>query len=369
MKIGIDARLWGVKHTGIGRYVEQLVTNLKDIDRKNEYVLFLRKVDIDSVEVPQNWKKVIVDIQHYSLTEQLLLPFIFSKEKLDLLHVPHYNVPMFYGGKFLITIHDLTWHNFKGVRATTLSWPLYSIKYLAYRIVVNRAIKNAAKIITPSFAVKDELMKKFNLPNNKVEVTYEAVFPKETLKTVESQKATEPYLLYVGNLYPHKNIQNLVRAVKRYHDLNHDIKLVIVCARNIFSDRLQGFLEKEKINGLVEVKSSVTDQKLSELYKYAKAFTFPSLSEGFGLPGLEAMQRECPVICSDIPVFREIYKDAALYFNPKDEKDIASKVETVLKDESLRNDLVSRGLKLVKQFSWSKMAKETLAIYENGTGV
>lgn len=364
MRIGIDARLWGIKHTGIGRYVEQLVTNLKEIDKKNDYILFLRKVDIESVEVPQNWKKVTADIQHYSLKEQLFLPFIFSKEKLDLLHVPHYNVPVFYGGKFLITIHDLTWHNFKGVRTTTLSWPLYSIKYLAYRIIVNHAIKNAAKIITPSFAVKDELMKKFNLPNNKVEVTYEAVLSRQTIGDMETQINKDPYLLYVGNLYPHKNVETLVKAIKIL-----DRKLIVVCRRSIFTDRFIQFLKKEKAENLIELKTAVSDEELSVLYKGAKAFMFPSLSEGFGLPGLEAMQNECPVVCSDIPVFREVYKDAALYFNSKDEKDIAEKTKTLLKDETMRDDLISRGLKLVKQFSWSKMAKETLNVYESCTGV
>ena len=355
-RVGIDARLWGTKHTGIGRYVEQLVTNLKEVDKENEYVLFLRKEDFEKIEVPSNWKKVVADIQHYTLKEQVVLPSIFSKEKLDILHVPHYNVPVFYGGKFLITIHDLTWHNFKGTRATTLSWPVYLIKYLAYKWVVKSAIKRAAKIITPSFAVKSELAKRFDIPNNKVEVTYEGVNTNNT--QISNVKRT--YLLYVGNLYPHKNVETLARALK-----NMRIELVVVCGRSIFLDRFRKFLFKAKVGDLVEIQSEVSDDELNKLYDGAAAFVFPSLSEGFGLPGLEAMQRGCPVVCSDIPVFREIYKDAAIYFDPKDEKDIREKIESVTENTEVSKDLIQRGFRLVKQYSWRKMAEETLHVYES----
>ena len=364
MRIGIDARLWGIKHTGIGRYVEQLVKNLIEVDKKNDYVLFLKKEDADFLETPANWKKVITDITHYSLSEQIFLPFVFNKEKLDILHIPHYNVPIFYRRKFLITIHDLTWHSFKGVGSTTLVWPIYFIKYMAYHIVVNSAVNRAKKIITPSFSVKEELMKRFKLTNDKVEVTYEATYPNSRSITVIGAPVKEPYLLYVGNLYTHKNVFRMAKALKL---LKQKTRMVVASSRNAFTEKFQNFVKKEKLEDLIEVKIGISDQELSVLYKNASLFVFPSLSEGFGLPGLEAMQQGTPVVCSNTPVFKEIYKDAALYFEPKDEKDIAEKIDEVLGSEKIRKDLITRGTKLVKEFSWSKMAEETMSIYEQSS--
>ena len=174
-KIGIDARLWGVKHTGIGRYVEELVKSLQQIDKENEYVLFCRNDDTRNIPEVKGWKKVIADINHYSLKEQFTLHKVYRSENLDLLHVPHFNVPIFYKGKFVVTIHDLLWHDLKGLSVTTLPAPAYIVKYFAYRSVVGNAIKNSQKIIVPSNFIKNDLISKFSLPDEKIVVTYEGV--------------------------------------------------------------------------------------------------------------------------------------------------------------------------------------------------
>ncbi len=368
-KIGIDARIWGVKHAGLGRYVENLVLNLQKLDTINEYVIFCRKEDCETIPVSKNWKKVVADIRHYSFSEQLQLVFIFNKEKLDLLHVPHYNVPIFYRGKFVVTIHDLLWHDLKSLKVTTLPAPIYASKYLGYKIVVANAIHHAEKIIVPSEAVKIDILSKYKLQPNKVAITYEGVSVLQEnlqvniscLELEKKYKIKKPYLLYVGSLYPHKNVESVVMAMK---SLPNPPQLVIVSGRNIFLDKFQSFLKKEKAEHLVNLVGYVPDEELSVLYQNSKAFIFPTLSEGFGLPGLEAMQNGTPVVCSDLSVLREIYGAAALYFNAKDPSDINRKLKEILGNKELRIKLVTAGKKQAAKYSWEKMTKETILLYK-----
>ena len=306
-RIGIDARLWGSKNTGIGRYTEELVRNLQLLDKKNEYVVFCRKKDKQEIPRTHSWKIVEADIPHYSFSEQLQLVQILARENLDLLHVPHFNAP----------------------------------------------------IIVPSHATAKGVTKYFSKAKNKLVVTYEGVTFLVKSQPQPKHKIKKPYILYVGNLYPHKNIEQAVKAIKITNT-----HLVIVCARNVFLERLEKFIKKEKLEEWVTTVGFVSDQKLKTFYANAKGFIFPTLSEGFGLPGLEAMANNCPVICSKIPVLKEVYKDAALYFDPKDTKDIAEKIQKVLTNQKLRNTLIKKGRQQVAKYSWRKMAKETLNVYE-----
>lgn len=368
-KIGIDIRLWGIKHAGIGRYTEELVRNLQEADKGNEYILFCRRSDIGGIPSREGWRKVIADIPHYTLREQIFLPGIFKKEKLDLLHVPHFNVPVLYRGKFIATIHDILWHEFRGVDVTTLPVPLYLIKHLGYRFVVSNTLHRAAKIITPTNTVKNNLVERFGILPEKVAVTREgapvdfdiSIYRKK--EVLEKHRIRKPYLLYVGSLYPHKNVESVVRALKLVK--KRDINLVIVSSRNVFTERFMGFIRKERAEELVKFLGYVPDEELAVLYKNAEAFIYPTLSEGFGLPGLEAMASGTPVACSDIPVLREVYADAALYFNPRDTNDITDKIKLILADKKLRADLVSKSNIQVKKYSWRKMAEETLQIYNS----
>lgn len=367
MKIGIDIRLWGVKHAGIGRYTEELIKNLQEVDEENVYVLFCRKADKEEIPERKGWRKVVADIPHYSLKEQILLPGIFSKEKLDLLHVPHFNVPILYRGKFIATIHDVLWHEFRGTDVTTLPASLYLIKHLGYRFVVNNTLHRATKIITPTNTIKNNLTERFGISPEKIAVTYEGAPVHFHISIYESKRILEkygirkPYLLYVGSLYPHKNVESIIRALKL---VKESVALVIVSSRNVFAERFMKFIEKEGAQELVKLLGYVPDEELAVLYKNAEAFVFPTLSEGFGLPGLEAMTAGTPVICSDIPVLHEVYGDAALYFNPKDANDIANKIMLIYANEKLQEELITKGEKQAKQYSWHKMAEETLVVYD-----
>jgi len=358
-RIGIDARLWGSKNTGIGRYTEELVRNLQLLDKKNEYVVFCRKKDKQEIPRTHSWKIVEADIPHYSFSEQLQLVQILARENLDLLHVPHFNAPILYPRRFIITIHDILWHSSKGLKATNLPPPFYLMKYAAYKLVVRNAVSRAKAIIVPSHATAKDVTKYFSKAKNKLVVTYEGVTFLVKSQPQPKHKIKKPYILYVGNLYPHKNIEQAVKAIKITNT-----HLVIVCARNVFLERLEKFIKKEKLEEWVTTVGFVSDQKLKTFYANAKGFIFPTLSEGFGLPGLEAMANNCPVICSKIPVLKEVYKDAALYFDPKDTKDIAEKIQKVLTNQKLRNTLIKKGRQQVAKYSWRKMAKETLNVYE-----
>jgi len=155
LRIGIDARFAGPEGTGLGKYTEKLILNLAKIDKKNEYSIFLRRKNWDFFKLPQNFKKIPADIKWYSSEEQLKLSGIFSKEKLDLLHVPHFNVPVLYTGKFVVTIHDLIHHQFYEQSASTKNFLLFKIKRAAYKTIIYSAVRRAAKIIVPSNFVKN----------------------------------------------------------------------------------------------------------------------------------------------------------------------------------------------------------------------
>lgn len=365
MKVGIDCRIWGVKHGGIGRYTQELVLNLQKIDKKNEYVLFCRKRDFEDIKVNDKFHKVLTDIRHYSFAEQLKLPKMFAQENLDLLHVPHFNVPVLYKGKFIATIHDVLWHDVRGLQVTTLPAPAYLFKYLAYRGVVRNTVKRAQKIITPSNSVRNDLVKRFSLQPNKVVTTYEGAtarvlkkYPKESVLNKYGVKT--PYLLYVGSLYPHKNVEAVARALKT---MDNPPQLVVVCGRTVFWQRFKDFLVKINAQDLVNLVGFVPDLEMGSFYNAAEAYIFPSLSEGFGLPGLEAMAYQTPVLASNIPVLKEVYGDASLFFDPKDTKDITEKIKEILVNQKLKEELLKTGNSRVKHFSWQKMAKETLDLY------
>ena len=392
MKIGIDSRMYGPKHTGIGRYVQNLVENLLEIDKENSYVLFVkddRTEEIENLKIKYSFKidnlklKIIPSkVQHYSFKEQVALPVLIRKEKLDLMHFTHFNVPVFYRGKYIVTIHDLIKHSSRGMTTTTRSSWFYWLKYLGYKFVFSQAVKKAKKIITPSQFVKNEVIKEYGVKPGKVVVTYEGVDEKlkakseerktmvQNLKLLERYEIKKPYLLYVGSVYPHKNVERLIEAVKLLNnkyltsDILH-ITLVIVCARNVFSERLRNKVVQMEAQEFVNLAGFVPDEDLAVLYKEAEAFVFPPLLEGFGLPGLEAMSVGCPVLCSNIPVLREVYGEAALYFDPLNPEEMAKKMVEVIDQKGKRDKMAEKGKRQAEKYSWSKMAKEILKVYSS----
>jgi len=374
MKIVIDARMYGLEHAGIGRYLVNLIGKIEKISKENEFIILLRKKYFHDLRFNnKRFKKILADYPHYSLKEQFFLSLQLIKLRPDLVHFPHFNVPLFYCGKYVVTIHDLIKHESRGMATTTRFSLFYWLKYVVYLSVVWIAVKRAVKIITPSKFWQEELVKRYNLPKNKIVVTYEGAEEKfkrqkskgkittQNLKVLEKYKIKKPFVVYTGSLYPHKNVERLVMAVKK---INQDLKLVIVCARNIFYGRFLEKIKKLQAEKFVNLVGFVPDEDLAGIYKEAEAFVFPSFWEGFGLPGLEAMALGLPVISSNASCLPEIYGEAALYFNPSIVEEIAEKIKMVIGDAKIRETLIKKGFEQVKKYSWEKMARETLLVYQ-----
>lgn len=370
MKILIDARLYGLENAGLGRYVLNLVNELSIIDKKNDYSILLTKKYFNELKLPANWKKIEADFRHYSVTEQIKLPGILKKEAADVVHFPHFNVPILYNGQFVVTIHDLLMHKNFGLSATTLSAPLYLIKRTGYKATFRQAVTRASKIIVPSNAVKSEVIKFYKTEPVRIKVIYEGVGKSISVNGADILKRyniQDRYFIYVGNAYPHKNLKRLIEAIVLLNkNIDQKILLLIVSARNIFTQKLQSEIKKAKAEKFVQLLGFVSDSELGPLYKNSLGFVFPSLSEGFGLPGLEAMRSGTLVLASNIPVFKEIYKDNAIYFNPLDFSSIEHTMRNViLYDTVKRKERIKVGTEFAKKFSWAKMAEETLKVYED----
>jgi len=370
MNIGIDARLYGLEHAGIGRYIINIVEHLAKIDQKNQYTLFLRDKYFHTLKLPHNFKKIKTDVRHYTLKEQLVMRKVFRQSNLDLVHIPHFNVPILYERPFVVTIHDLLWHQVKGPNVTTLSPLMYSIKHLAYRFVVHCALYNSANILVPSNWVKIQILHHSKVSPSKIKVTYEGIeeiFSSKT-KTIDLKSAISdldfslPFIVYTGSAYPHKNVRLLIKAIKKINQQTR-LQLVLVGSRSVFLSNLKLFISQEQIASKVIFAGFLSDKQLISLYRQAKILVHPSISEGFGLTGLEAMAVGLPVLASKAGSLPEIYSDAATYFDPTDLDGLTGKIRTLLTDKQLRQKLITKGKKRTKQFSWETTAKKTLKVY------
>lgn len=370
MRIVIDCRMF--QESGVGRYIRNLISQIQSLDKKNEYFILHLKSEYDRlVYHTKNTHNVLADFKWYGLDEQYKLPRILKLINPDLVHFPHFNIPIFYQGRFVVTIHDLIHQHFQMKRATTLNPLIYKVKQFGYNQVFKKAINSSQKILVPSNYVKDSLIKKWRLNKEKIIVTHEAVDNK--IATIVAKMSTEqskesldkfnikpPYVFYVGNAHPHKNVEGLIKAFLKLKNQFQDLQLVLSGSDHYFWQRIKReFKHKDII-----YTGWVADEELVALYKNAQAFVMPSFEEGFGIPLLEAMACECPVISSDSGALSEIGGNAAIYFNPHDMDDMGDKISQILNSDKLRKDLIEKGLKRYKQFSWQKLAKQTLEVYK-----
>ncbi len=377
--IGIDARFYGSASRGLGRYTSMLLKHLEDFDDKNRYFIYLRKENFRAYSSKKdNFVKKLADIPWYSLKEQFLMKKILDKDKIDLAHFPHFNVPFFYKSPFLVTIHDLILIKYPTIRATTLGPLKYKIKKMGYEQVLKKAINSSEKIIAVSNFTKEDIIKYFPQAAPKIKVIYESCentkfelklkrnkIPDSSKVVLEKYGLKKPYLLYVGAAYPHKNLENLLLAFKIIKEKlkKNRLSLVLVGGEDYFYEKIKIFTKRKKIKDVIFPGLVKEESYLREIYAGSEMFVFPSLYEGFGLPPLEAMKIGVPVVCSRVASLPEILGEAAYYFNPQSPKDIAAKVIKVLNNHKFRKDLISRGERRVKLFSWREMARQTLEIY------
>ena len=381
MLIGIDARLY--ESAGPGRYIRNLIKELEQIDNENDYIIFVTGAGSKAYK-PANprFKKWISDYKIYSSEEQTLFLRDLIQARLDLLHVPHFNIPILYHRKMIVTIHDLIMHKFSGKKATTLPGPSYFFKNIAYKMVTIFATRKAVRIIVPSETVKNDILSFYSgLDSKKIIVTYEGVDDsllklspadsKSSAVRLEEMKIINKYILYVGSSYVHKNLNILLIAYRDFIQKSAtNLHLVVAGKIDNFSQRLAGFAHALKLDGKVifparySENEYVKEEDLAILYKNAVAYVFPSLSEGFSITPLEAQAFSIPVVLSDIPTHKEIFKDSVLYFNPESVIEITECLSKILTDENLRADLIKKGNENVKRFSWKKMAEQTLQAYK-----
>ncbi|HBO16789.1 MAG: glycosyl transferase, group 1 [Candidatus Moranbacteria bacterium GW2011_GWE2_35_2-] len=369
-KIGIDARFFGSIGKGLGRYTQKLIENLEKTDAQNEYYIFLRKENFNEYQ-PRNEKfhKILADYRWYTFSEQINMSRLLKKYNLDLVHFPHFNVPLLYRKKFVITIHDLILVHFPTILGTTLSPFFYWLKFLAYKIVIKSAIERAKRIITVSEFTKNDIENHYPQARGKIRVTYEAcedfcfLASENKERILEKYGIIKPYLMYVGNAYPHKNLDGLVSAFAYLRQENPEINLVLVGKDDYFYRKIKEQVKQKKISGVV-FPGFIPDCELDAVYYSSNAYVFPSLYEGFGLPPLEAMAKGVPVVSSDHKCMKEILGDSALFFDGRNRFDMEEKMRTIYMDSKLRIDLVKKGYEQIKKYSWKKMAEKTLKIYE-----
>lgn len=376
MKLLIDARILGPQKGGIGRYTYEFLTALAraDIDSDLSITVLMRPQTVETkVSLPQSIKVHYSDTREYTVAEQVMLFKLLSKTKPDVFHALHTNVPLLCSSRLVLTVHDLTFLDFN-FNASTRRLPIYVLKNLAYRIIFNKALKSSKRIIVPSEFVAKELVSKYKVDTNKVSVIYEGVLPIfNKQKNLDTGTLSElglkehNYLLYVGSTYPHKDVGVVLKAINLYRiTRSGDLKVVIVSKANSFRTRLEDMLERMSLHDTVMFVDSVDDATLVDLYKHCLAFVFPSTSEGFGLPGIEAMRAGTLVIASDIPVFREIYGDNALYFKVGKEMDLMDKIDSVVNmgaDE--RSKLIATGIAYTNKFSWTKMISSVINLWNS----
>ena len=363
MKIGIDARL--IHETGVGRYIRNLIAELALIDTKNTYVIFLPSSVYETFQLPNTrWEKRRCDIHWHTVKEQMLMPGIFLREQLDLLHVPYFNAPIFYPKPYILTIHDLTILHVKTGKATTLPKPLYWLRRLGYQYILRQGIKKARHIIAVSEATKQDIIQSIGLRKEKISVTYEGIDSKITKIPSKKSIIDGPYFLYVGNAYPHKNLEFLIKSFGIFlaEKTFKEYKFVLVGKDDFFYKRLKLWVATLPYKQHIQFFGPADDGQLASLYTFTKSFVFPSLMEGFGLPALEAIGCGSPVICSDIPVFHELFGSIPYFVNPHDEASLASALTAAAEKE--KSVLTEEQKKTIAVYRWEKTAKETLHIYE-----
>ena len=384
MRIGIDCRMYSSAFTGIGRYVYELTDNLFRIDRENEYVLFFNEPEYEKFQMTNgkkqissksqlpNIQKVLVNAPHYSIKEQTRFLHLLNKAKLDLMHFTHFNAPIFYRRPSIVTIHDLTLNFFPGKKMNS---PLYRA---AYHFTLKNAVRKARKVITVSQNTKKDLQILLKTPSNKIEVIYEGVHEKfkplndpAVVQEVKNRyRLDRPYLLYTGVWRSHKNLPNLIKA---FHILKNDYGfdgyLVITGRKDpLYAPEIEKEAMSLQLDNEVIFTGLVDEKDLVPLYNGALAYVFPSLYEGFGLSPLEAMQCGIPVAASASSCIPEVCGEGnAVFFDPECPNEMAEKIFSVISEKSLRERLIANGLSHVKKFSWEKMARQTLAVYNDAS--
>lgn len=356
-KIVIDAR---IINSSTGRYTERLLTYLQKIDNDNEYIVLVPEKDLDFWKpTNKNFSIQVCNYKNYSFGEQLGFAMQLYKLKADLVHFCMPQQPLLYLKSHVTNVHDLT---LLKTYNSDKNWLIYHIKQIIGRGVFWIVGRTSKKILAISENTKNEYVKFAGINKNKVVVTYLAT-DTDDIHPVKSYIPYKDFIMYVGQQSDYKNIKRLVLAHQELIKKRPELGLVLVGAINDMTKININWVEKNNYKN-VYFAGFVPDNQLAWLYSHTKAYVFPSLMEGFGLPALEAMGHGAPVVSSNSTCLPEIYGNAARYFDPKNVNDVVDKISEVLDDEVLRTQLVKNGYSQIKKYSWAKTARQTHDLYE-----
>ncbi len=359
MKILIDARESG---TSTGRYIDKLIEYLQIIDQKNQYTVLYKSARLEKKLLrAANFKGVRCDIKEFTFAEQVLLPRQIKKLAPDLIHFGMVQQPLFMRGKKVTTMHDLTTVRFTNpAKNPQIFW----IKQHVYAVVNWLIPRTSQHVFTPTNYVRQDVINFAHVKGDNISVTYEAADKISDASEALPALQNTPFIMYVGRPTPHKNLGRLIEVFSDLSKKYPNLKLVLAGRKDVL------FLQHEQKVGELGLADKViftdfiSDGQLRWLYENCQAYVFPSLSEGFGLPGLEAMMHDAPVVSSNATCLPEVYGNAAHYFDPVDKEDMATKISEVLDSPALRRELISAGRKQSAQYSWRRMAEQTLKLYE-----
>ena len=355
MRIGIDARK--INDTGIGRYIASLVENLLRVDDKNEYVLFFDPKDAENFDDPKSRvTKIIEPSGKYSIAEHFSLPSKANRLGLDIFHAPHYVLPFFMKVPSVVTVHDVI----------HLLDPAFGLPAREYaRFMIRSAIARARRVITVSDYTKRNLIGLFHTPSDKISVIpngggngFVRSSDEDIKKTADKYGITPGYYLFVGSDRPHKNLKAVAETLRL---MGNDSFFVV--AGRVGDDSKKLFAGVE---GRVRfIGQNIEKVEMAALYSGASALLFPSFHEGFGLPPLEAMACGTPVVASNASCMPEILGDSSVMADPLDYRLMADALTKLKNDPACRADYIAKGHERVRVYSWERVAKMTLEVYED----
>jgi glycosyltransferase involved in cell wall biosynthesis len=365
MRVAIDARK--LHDFGIGTYIRNLLRQLARIDHDTEYVLLCQKADLDiAAQLGPNFRTVLEPSPNYSVREQIHVPWVLRREHPDVYHAPHYVLPAGVRCRSVVTIHD----------CIHLMFPQYLPNKAAYayaRASMWAAARRSDCILTVSEASKRDILHFFKVPPEKIVVVYNAIddhfrvtpAEEDVARVRERYQLDHQFVLYVGNIKPHKNLVRLIEAFAELRTSGFDeLKLLIIGDEISKLPALRRAVHRHKLHKHVRFLGYLPDQTLAILYRLASAFVFPSLYEGFGLPALEAMASGTPVVTSNVSSLPEVAGDAALLVDPYDVDSLVEGLRRVLSDPVLAADLRRRGLERSREFSWERSVEKTRQVYQ-----
>ena len=365
MRVAIDARK--LHDFGIGTYTRNLLRHLARIDRDSEYLLLCHQPDLGiGAQLGPNFRTVLEPSPNYSVREQIHVPWLLHRERPDVFHAPHYVLPPAVGCRSLVTIHD----------CIHLVFPQYLPNRAAYvyaKASMWSAARRSNRILTVSEASKRDIIRFLNVPPEKIVVVHNAI--DERFRVTPSEEAIarvreryqldHRFVLYVGNIKPHKNLVRLIEAFDRLRKCGFDELTLLIIGDEISKlPALRRAVHSHKLHKHVRFLGYLPDETLAVLYRLAVVFVFPSLSEGFGLPPIEAMACGAPVVTSNVSSLPEVTGGAAVLVDPYDVESIADGIARVLNNPALREELRVKGIARALDFSWERSVARTREIYQ-----